>query len=503
MKALADQLIRQLQRGGRWPLQAEAKVHKRIRTWQAFRESDRDALKAIADWPTTGREYKIDPLPELISDAWARHLFGAPPTIAPADERDKEHLDGLLEASDYAAELYRGEDICASEGETWWRILADPASSDRPLIEYHSRASVLPLWIGPRKLGAVAFVFQLEGNGLGGNRDSRWRHFEIHTDGRVENVLFRGTKGTLGQLVPLAQHAETRALLDVWNHGLPGKLAGRVPNKVGRDPRVGQSEYHGIRDLLLDLNEATTIGAENMRLTAKKRAVVPLSALQRRRGNVVAGEDNGDGTIAQREVGFDAGEDVLVANPLDNELGRGQQPFQVLEYSFDAEALIAYENHTAEKALLRIGITPQWVGIRGDSGEGYAATGTALRLRLVPTTLAGDGKYRPWGDAIPHQLWMAMLVDQLSIEEGGYGRSYVKLERPSIERGEPVPVDDVEQATLHQVRGSAGIESRRTAIKADHPDWDDDRVNEELEDIRQDRQASARSILGGENPEVP
>ncbi len=114
-----------------------------------------------------------------------------------------------------------------------------------------------------------------------------------------------------------------------------------------------RSRYHAITDQLLDLNESHTIGSANMRLTAKKRVVVPPTALQptARRPDTI---DNGDGTrSAPPSATFDAGEDVLVADQLDKELGRESNPFQVLEYTFDAEPLIAWQRNTIE-----VGTTP-------------------------------------------------------------------------------------------------------------------------------------------------
>lgn len=509
MKELADRLLNRITRqgGGKWPPQGEDKVHKTLRTFRALRESDRRLIKIMCGWPLEGRELHLDPLSERIAEAWATFLWGADPEITSAKDSDQVLFDDLVEASELPSELFRGEDICASEGEVWWRIYVDLRAADHPLVEFRTRDDVVPLWQG-RKLLAVAVVDTLEeGGGRGSNQHTVWRHLEVHTDGRLENVLYRGTKSTLGQLRPLADHPETADLEDVWSHELPGKLAGRIPNKLGRDPRLGRSTFHGIKDHLLDLNEAATIGHENMRLTAKRRVVVPAGAITPRRppdGSDLV--DRGDGVLVPNAAtfsGFDAGEDVLVADPLDREMGREASPFKVLEYSFDAAALIAWQRHTAELALTRIGLTPDWLGVVTEQGWGLASTGTALRMRLVPTTMAGNAIARPWDAQVPQILGLLALIDQMPQPRGGFGRTWSDPSPPAVVRQDALPEDPTEEDSRHAANVTAGIESRRTAIEARHPQWDDKRVDLELKNIDGDKPAPAPITIGGPIPPDP
>lgn len=503
MKELADRLLTRIVRAGKWPPEGESKVHKHLRTWRAIRESDRAKIKVIQGWPLTGRELHIDPLAERIAEAWATYLYGTNPTFEAPNESDQEALEALVEASELPSELFRGVDICASEGETWWRAYVDLRAADYPLLEFRTRDDVVPLWQG-RKLLAVAVVDCLEeGGGRGSNQHTVWRHLEVHTDGRLENVLYRGTKETLGVLRPLTDHPETRDLIDVWQHDLPGKLAGRLPYKLGRDPRLGRSAFHSSRDYLLTLNEAATIGAENLRLTAKRRVVVPAgSVTPRARPQGLGGDliDRGDGHLVPASgewAGFDAGEDVLIADPLDREMGRESQPFKVLEYSFDADALIAYQRFLAESALTRGGLTPEWLGIPTEISWGTAATGTALRMRLVPTTMAGQIIARPWDTQVPRIMATLALLDQLPSARGGFGRPWTDVTPPSVERHDAIPPDPTEDDARHNANVAAKTESRYEAIRARHPDWDDKQITVELDRIDKDTPAPPPITIGG------
>lgn len=486
-------------RGAPWPPRRHADAFREARSWRAFLESDRELLAIQADW-SPDRPYKIDPLPELIADAWADHLFGEDLGITPANPNDEGNLELMLEANDGLTDiLHAAERENVAEGEKWWRVLADPELADAPLLDWHSRDSVLPVFTGPR-LRAAALVTELAAPDTGKGSRSVWRHLEIHADLRVVHVLFRGHRSRLGTPVPLEQHPELEELAGLlgasngdgqeWTHGLP-MLMGYVRNRRPKRGRlIGTSDYDGITDYLLDLNEAVTIGAENARLTAKRRMVITEDALRPQGPEL---EDRGDGFLvprAGRTAGFDAGDDVLVVSKLDAELNAaGDGPMKVLEYSYDAEALIAHKRDLVESAVTRRGLTPRYIGVANGEAPGVLS-GTAYRLSLIPTTKAGHGKARPWDATLPHVLSLMAQVDALSENEGGFGRSWADpTTHPTVERPDALPRDPVEDAQVEGVLVGAGVRSKRTSVKAQHPEWTDAQVDEELDQIKADRAA--------------
>ena len=518
--------------GGRWPPKAFEPAWKTVRQWRAFLESDRPALRRLAGWEAgTERQYKVDPLPERIGAAWADFVWGEDPEIAAAvtgegenaTRPDQDRTNEIVEGNDLPDELRSAEETRTGEGEVWWRVAVDPEVSDVPLIEFHSRAVVCPLFIG-RRLVACALVSEL-GKGKG-PKSRRYRHFEIHVPGAAHHVLYAGTKARLGEVVDLGEHPDTQGLAllpendyggTVWAHGLGEEsasnnecgLMGRIINKRGRTADLGVSDFHGIKDFLLDLNEAIAIGAENARLTAKKRITAPASSIALRDTGIVETYDRGDGVrvpidgqpldTTRAPARFAAGEDVLVTDPIDEELGgERRDPFKVLEYSFDAQALITYKRDLAEGALTRIGLTPQWVGVVTGDSEGLAISGTALRLRLLPTTKAGNGKVRPW-NVIPRVLSLAAQVDALHEDDGGLGNEWHDPEAlPTVVRADPLPVDEVEESQVQSTLLTAGARSLKTAVKAQHPRWTDDEIEAEVDAIREERKTSGPSLgFGG------
>ncbi|MEJ7783186.1 MAG: hypothetical protein WKF96_00185 [Solirubrobacteraceae bacterium] len=457
-----ERLLARLVNARKWPLPSEQKVRDQLEVWAALRENDEGALRRLMKWPAD-RPLMIDNLPEKIASAYGALLYGRDPRYTPTAEADAERMSQMVEP--WAAGFPAAEETCASEGEVWWR-LSRGHTLQHPSLTWHSRMDVVPLLHG-RAVLAVAFIDQLESQS---DPQTTWRHVELHGDGIVINLLFRGTAQQLGVAAPLTQHPETTSLLEQWDHGLP-MLAGRVVNHWGRRPHVGVSIFSGVWTRMLALNEATTVGRENMRLTAKKRVVVPASAVQPRIGDPVvdAALQSGVGMSVQPRAQFDAGEDVLVEDPLDvDEGGTRASPYRVLEYSFDADKLIAWLRYETETICQRCDLVPQFIG-SGDFGS--AESGTALRVRLIPTDNATESRGRAWDTEQPVIAQRAALLEQLSVEQGGFGIPWSQPAGvPQVVRQDPFPVDVTERDRRHAELRTADLLSIETSLRERYPD---------------------------------
>lgn len=481
-----------------WPLARERNLLADLYTWAALREANRDFLTPEG-WDESKRgAYMVDPLAGRIAEAKADLIFGEAPEFKAGAETDQGNVDGWVEENSLPSELQSAAQVCVSEGEVWWRVLVDKDAADYPILEWHSRTTVFPYYRG-RKLLAVAFISIIE-------EDKRaWRYVELHAEGIVLNRLFeipnpqvtQRTTANLklpqathpgrqfGQPVNLSERAETVDLPEEWPHDTGSLLAGRIINRRGRDPRIGVSDYSRVRDLLFSLNEATIIGHGNLRLTARKRAVVDSSVL-------TPSVDS-----AGREIGppeFDSGEELFIRDQLDQSLdGNRPAPFHVLEYSFDAAALVVWDLHVEDKILIRTRTAPQLVGRHTEGAQ----TGPALRARLLDSILDANGKARFWDDESPKAAVAIQLVDALPDARGGYGRKYAKPgEPPVIERKSVLPEDEEGQVRRHAQAVGSGLESQFTAIQDLNPEWDEDDVKEELVRIAEE----GRVALGAAPP---
>jgi hypothetical protein len=535
----ADQLQDMLERDGRekWPLVQEAAAQRQIIEWRAFRESQADVLKVLCGWDSSeyrDREYIVDPLAERIADAFADMIFGGDTTFeAPerveTDENgreralpgaDQELLDDLVDENDLDSELQDAAARCVAEGEVWWRLYVDRDAFEHPVIEWHSRSDVVPLFRG-KKVLAAAFVADLSNLApdapvarVGDDADPSgtamwrveqkttsgdpvvWRYVEIQTGGLTRNLLFRGERDKLGERRPLTEHEQTADLDDQWVHGLEVRsrtgepidlmLAGRFTNGR-RSGRLGRSQYAGIKALLYELNKVAAAGSRNVDLTLHKRAVI---GEQFTEPHTSSDDDEG----APRGRARARIPETFIA--VGDEMGDGTTQMRVLEFSDSwAESTIAWDGHLVDKALTRARVAPQLVGRHTED----AVTGPALRARLMDSILAANGKGRVWDGGLPKLLQATQLVDALPEEQGGCGHDWQAPEEPpTVSRTSVLPEDPTDEATRHVAMVAGEIESKRTAIEELHPVWDDERVDEELDRIKGDApEPPSGSVFGG------
>ena len=468
MPDYAAQLVDELRR--RWPVPRELEYRNLISLHRAFRTSDKDILRP-SGWSRDtdeDRAYVIDPLGERIPGVWSDLLFGVDPVIAPAGRNDAQRMTDLINSNDLPSEWQRAEDICSTEGEVWYRIVPDPVVHHAS-VEWHSRLQVLPLWVG-KHLMAAAFVSVLA-------RDERviWRYVEVHEAGAVHRLLFRGVVGSdaLGTEMDLSAHPATAGWDALWEHGLE-MLAGRVYNKLGPDIRYGISDYDGIEDLLLALNEITTIGLENARLTAKQRAIIPQRFLN------MAGN-------------FPRGAEILVATEVDQDPEKIKNEVAMVEFEFDAAALIAYTEHLTDRILTRARIAPQLVGRHTEGAQ----TGPALRARILDSELAAQGKGKQWDDNNPKILQKAAQVESLPPEKGGLGIKWSNTkDLPSFKRAPSLPEDPEALTRRLAVAVNAEMLSRKTSIGLSFPEWDTARIDEEVAQIEKEVGSAAPPPTG-------
>lgn len=479
MGEFADQLLTRLEAERTFPPPGVRRVWEEKARWVAHRESDRDYLAVSAGFDSARSRYHVDPLPDRISGAFASLVFGREPEVTPGNESDRAVLEDLVAENRLGQELQRAERVRSSEGEVWWRLHLDRRISERALLEWHSRLGVIPLFLGGR-LKAVAFVSRLT---PGGSEDGRVdRHFEVHDETDVTNVLFVGSNDTIGHPRPLTENPETADLVEAFAHGLPDIPAGWVPNRLGVERTSGISDYAGIEDYFWDLNESLVTASRNASLTAKKRMLVPAAALD--------------------EQGRLRDEDVIVNEVLDAALGDSGgsgNAYRVLEYSFDAQALIFWQDSLARNALTRVGLIPQFVGVAVE-GDGLALSGTALRVRLIPTVNAAADKGAEWDSTLPDVLALAQLLDAHPWD-GEPGQAWTRPDvEPALDRGHALPSDPNEEADRIALLRSAKVISLEEAVRELHPDWEEEQVLEEVARLEDETAASTPAVFTGALP---
>jgi hypothetical protein len=484
-KRHAAELIKRLSNMREWPTKTDRKKLAELYLYAAIREADADYLRP-EDWDTDGPDWILDPLGQRIPEVWQDMIFGEDPTISHSSQ---EQYDFLVEENDLPGELWTAEGTTSSEGEVWWRWYVNMELSDAPILSFHSRTTVYPMFIG-RRLVAVAFISIIQ------DGNQAWRYVECHAEEVVLNRLFKvpmsqpagdetprpslpSSGRSFGDEVPLTARPETADIEPNWEHGLQHMLCGRVLNKRGRDRRWGVSDYQGRLGLISALNDAANVGHDNLKLTGRKRAVIDPTALTPQTITTANGQQ-----MTLPIPTFDSREQVFVRGSMDETLGSNDTaPFQVLEYDFDAQALEVYINGVENRLLTRSRIAPQLVGKATED----AATGPALRARLMDSVLCAGGKGRFWDDEAPGMLRAGALVDSLPRARDGFGRSYSDIDKlPEFKRADPLPPDETLELQNDVAELNAGLMSRKRIIARRNPEMEDQDVEDVMKEIDED-----------------
>lgn len=439
-----------------WPPAGVSARWSEIELFAALRDSLEERLRqeASVSW---NAPYLVNPLARLISRASANLLFGEPATFTAGDDADADALEALVSANDLDSELIRAAMVSSSEGEVWGRILVQPALLDYPIIEWTSGANVIPHFMGRFCTGAT-FVSQWQTG-----QTEVHRLLEKYEAGRNTAVLYRGTRTSIGREIPLEDFEKTESLQPETLTGIAAPLVAFIPNSLGADPTRGVSDYRGLEQRFLALNEATTVGQQNLKLAGRKRALVDAEYL----------DNNGQ---------LPDGEDVFVRQDTEAMMGENSKPVQLIDYDYDSAAVTAWIEHLIDTTLTYAGVSPQSVGRSVDGG---AVSGTALKLKMTHSLMEAAGKGRAFDRGLSRLLGFAAQLDARPTTQGGFGRKWTDpATEPTVNRGDGLLRDDKEAAEILTSLFNAELISQEESIATWRPDWSADQVKEELARLR-------------------
>jgi hypothetical protein len=247
--------------------------------------------------------------------------------------------------------------------------------------------------------------------------------------------------------------------------GINRPLIVRIVNRIGSSYHLGESDYDGLENLFLAVNEGLTITQQNLRLTGAKRLMVDRNYLDKQGRLQLSDDVYVYGSSGLKTLGD----------------GPSSKPFEAIEYSFEAAELVRWIDWMLDHTLTAAGISPASVG-RGDLGG--SLSGTALRLRMSHTLSEISGKGRLWDAGVSELLRLAQIIDAKPVAQGGFGKAYSDAEAtPRVERGDGLPEDPREDAqVLAQLSGAEAV-STEEKVRILHPTWDDMRVADEVSRI--------------------
>ncbi|CAN5612733.1 hypothetical protein BH24ACT22_BH24ACT22_13600 [soil metagenome] len=405
------------------------------------------------------RDYCPVPLARDIARFSSQLLFSEPPKLTIEDEVAGPALDAWTSFNRLDQFLADAGDNIAAEGSGALRIIRDDhVSGTFPLIIAEPADRVI--WAtahGRYTTGGVVVV----------ERDSeehgvRWRLLEYHGPGVVRRALFKGSLTGLGSRVELgAGPLEFQKLRAEVFTGVDKPTLIKCDNVPG-----GHSDIAGLDSLLDAIDDAETVGKK------KLRGSKPLTFVNRKLSDA-AGDADLDGAI-------------LIGEGTMSPIEEPNQLAQVVQGRMEAEDHRVYTDHLRELAVSMAGYSLASWGF-GDGGR--ADSGRALKLRQVRTLLTRSGKERIAREAISEAVGVAVAMM--------LGRSEVV--KPEIQFGDGFPEDAIERAEELAKLRDAGLISTRQALRELHPDFDEDKIAEELQEIQAETPTSdpVRDLLNG------
>lgn len=400
------------------------------------------------------------PLAADLAQTSADLLFGDMPDLrltAKGMQKAQARLEELLDMGDVQNALLEAAEPCAALGGTYLRATWDSAACDYPFISSVDADRAVPefRW---GQLTAVTFWREIEHDD---KNTVVLRHLERHEKGHIYHGVYRGTKGTLGDPMPLESYSETKGLQDdvVLPDGLPYPFTvfyvpNARPNQRNRGSYLGRADICGAEDLLDALDEVYSSLMRDVRL-AQSRILIPHGTL-----------DSDDPTKRGAGKSFDLDREIFTELDVPPE---GMQP-TVVQPDIRVEKHLAASLDLIKQIASKAGYSPQTFGLEI---EGRAQSGTALRIREEKTYRTLGKKRRYWDVPLRKATHTVLALDALI-----FGRP-TKAYLPDLEwQDEEIGAGEMAN-TLVALR-NAEATSIETRVRTLNSGWDDERVAAEV-----------------------
>jgi hypothetical protein len=406
-------------------------------------------------------------------------LFSEPPKInmeGGAEGALQAVLEEWLEFNRFWELLVDAADSVATEGVVAVRVMQDDfVSPTLPIVTFHGADSVL--WSerhGRYNQGGILIISVAEEFS-----SVIWRLLESHEPGRIRRVLYKGGPGNLGKRHALtAGPPQFKELRPQSTTGVDTSTLVAWQNTPG-----GESDLAGLEPLLDALDEAYSVGRIKMRASQPVTFLrqIPYGSLRSLGGlpmnTAVAIDDSAGGTLPEGEY-------------LNRYNSAVSSPFPVERLIETSEAGLEADQHRAQVESLReqiITAAGYDLASWGLDREGRADSGTALRLRQSTTLRTRAIKERMATAAIKEvcALAVAMMVGQSEV---------ARFMPETVELSDGMPRDRMEDAEELERLMRAGVISLEEAVRRLNPDWDEEKILEEVAKIEgASRAADARA----------
>lgn len=412
------------------------------------------------------RPYLIDNLCGEITDLLVSRLFGEELHITgPANDEDAAAwLDHLAEISDLSALWPRLARGISYRGDGWLKPIYDAEAEDVLLTTVPPTYTFVETRSdddGAIERVMIAYIRWAE--------QRPYLYQEIHSRGLIEHKLYKlhgdlqrdyGYTPSRDQ-VELATVPDLANLPDEQETGVDEILMVHIGTTGSDESGIwGTSDYRDIDSLQGELNNRHTQRGEIL----DKHADPPVT------GSADMLNEDGEVDIAGKFFPMLPGEAPPAYVTWDGHLGPSENEITDLRLAMMRNA----------------GISPESLM----DSEGGAESGRALKLRQARTSSAVKERQREYGPKIARAISLASKLANSEMVGPVWDGAAIPILEPTdlnLAWGDGLPNDTMQEIEETGMEISFGIMSRQTAIEQRHPDWNDERVQEELDRIAADR----------------
>lgn len=413
----------------------------------------------------------------------ASTLLSQPVTFSdPAGNKAlQDRIDRILNTEDTYSRMLVAAEAASMLSGTYGRIVWDDQIRDHAWIDWVDADRAIPTFRWG-VLTEVSFWTELP------TTDSRtvYRWIQHYSRGRIDHALYEGSGDNLGQQIPLTEHPQTAGLADQLEDGTTISLG---VDKLGAAyfPNHRPNPQWRNEPALRDLGRSDLTADVIHLLDAIDRTWSSwMNDLELGRGRIIVSEDmlrvKGPGKGAVFDL------DRSVYSPIGQRIGKDSAAESVIEaHQFD----IRVEEHNAtfdtllRRVISRAGYSPITFGLQDE----VATTATEVDAKERDTNATRATKIRLWS-GLNELATTLMAVDAAKFADGVAPSENLEVDWPSMRQQ-----SDAQRATTVQLWEAAQAASIRTKVAYLHPDWDDQRIDEEVERIKDDSSAPI-SILG-------
>lgn len=444
--------------------------------WSAWYSGDLDRIKPYYK-KGIDSDFHVPIAADLASTS-ANLLFGEAPLFRipvkdneQVAERTQRRLDEIVNQSDMMSRLIEAAETCAVLGGVFLKPNWDYGFKSFPVLSVVQADSALPVF----KWGYLTEVRFWTEIYEDSNRNI-YRLIEHHTAGKITNELYKGDKVSMGVPVPLTTLEQTAYLQEEINTGLDTiavrYIPNMKPNRIWRGSSLGVSDYCGSEGLFGALDMTYSSWMKDIRL-GQGRAVIPTSWLER--------DENGN-------LVFDTNTEIFTTLDVDPLAG---QNMGVTHFQFDVR--VQEHQNTSMELIKNIvstaGYSPQSFGLEIN---GQAESGTALNIRERKTIMTRSKKQGYWKTALEDILEMMLTIDK-AINGGDY-----EVIRPQVDFQDNMAFDlGLIADSIYKLNQAQAL-SLKTKVRMIHPDWTEQMVDEEIQNISEET-----GITGMEVDDIP